>query len=438
MEVGSKGWIMHFNTGDTAWVLASSALVLFMTPGLAFFYGGMVRSKNVLGMLMQNYVTMGVVSLLWVFVTYSLAFGPDWGGYGIIGTLHFFGLAHMSQQVPGFVGPKAQTIPPIVFVIFQMMFAIITPAIITGSTADRLKLSAFVVFICVWSILVYAPIAHWAFSPNGWLAKMGVEDFAGGSVVEMNCGIAGVAVAMVVGRRRGWPKDSMMPHNVPLALVGAGILWFGWFGFNAGSALGANLLSANAFINTNTAGAAALLAWIVGEKIRTGKSTTLGAASGAVAGLVAITPACGFVNVWGALFIGIAAGLVCESAIHLKFKFKVDDSLDVGGVHLVGGIVGTLLIGFFGSRAINGVNGIFLGGSAILLYHQAVAVVATIAYGFVMTWLIATVIHKTMGMRISESDETQGMDLALHAERGYELGTGLGVRIGSAFTPREE
>ncbi|MDA8270719.1 MAG: ammonium transporter [Actinomycetota bacterium] len=429
---------MHFNSGDTAWVLASSALVLFMTPGLAFFYGGMVRSKNVLGMLMQNYVTMGVVSLLWVFVTYSLAFGPDWGGHGIIGTLHFFGLAHINQQVPGFVGVKAQSIPPMVFVIFQMMFAIITPAIITGSTADRLKLSAFVIFLCAWSILVYAPIAHWVFSPNGWLAKLGVEDFAGGSVVEMNCGIAGVAVAMVVGRRRGWPKDSMMPHNVPLALVGAGILWFGWFGFNAGSALGANVLSANAFMNTNVAGAAALLAWIIGEKIRTGKSTTLGAASGAVAGLVAITPACGFVNVWGALFIGIAAGFVCESAVHLKFRFKIDDSLDVGGVHLVGGIVGTLLIGFFGSRAINGVNGLFLGGNFTLLLHQALAVAVTILYGFVVTWLIATVIHKTIGMRMSETDETLGMDLALHAERGYELGTGLGVRVGSIFTPNQE
>ncbi len=429
---------MRFNTGDTAWVLASSALVLFMTPGLAFFYGGMVRSKNVLGMLMQNYVTMGIVSLIWVFVTYSLAFGPDWHGYGIIGTLHFFGLAHINQQVPGFVGAKAQKIPQIVFVIFQMMFAIITPAIITGSTADRLKLSAFVIFICAWSVLVYAPIAHWVFSPNGWLAKMGVEDFAGGSVVEMNCGIAGVAVAMVVGRRRGWPKDSMMPHNVPLALLGAGILWFGWFGFNAGSALGANILSANAFINTNTAGAAALLAWIVGEKIRTGKSTTLGAASGAVAGLVAITPACGFVNVWGALAIGVAAGFICEAAVHLKFRFKVDDSLDVGGVHLVGGIVGTLLIGLFGSKAINGVNGLLLGGNATLLLHQAIAVVATVAYGFVVTWLIATAIHRTIGMRVSEGDETVGMDLALHAERGYELGTGLGVRVGSIFTPSQE
>lgn len=423
--------IVHFNSGDTAWVLVCSALVLFMTPGLAFFYGGMVRSKNVLAMLMQNYVTMGIVSIIWAFVTYSLAFGPDWGGYGIIGTLHFFGLAHINQHVPGFVGAKAQSIPPIVFVIFQMMFAIITPAIITGSTADRLKLSAFIVFICIWSVLVYAPIAHWVFSPNGWLAKMGVEDFAGGSVVEMNCGIAGVAVAMVIRRRRGWPKESMAPHNMPLALLGGGILWFGWFGFNAGSALGANILSAHAFINTNTAGAAALLAWMIGEKIRTGKSTTLGAVSGAVAGLVAITPACGFVNLWGALAIGIVAGFVCESAVHLKFRFKIDDSLDVGGVHLVGGIVGTLLIGFFGSKAINGVNGLFLGGNIDLLAHQAVAVVATIVYGFVMTWIIATVIDKTMGMRVSESVEDTGLDLALHAERAYEFGSGVGVRLGS-------
>lgn len=422
---------MHINSGDTAWVLVSSALVLFMTPGLAFFYGGMVRSKNVLGMLAQNYVTMGIVSIIWAFVTYSLAFGPDWGGYGIIGTLHFFGLAHMNQQVPGFVGSKAQSIPPIVFVIFQMMFAIITPAIITGSTADRLKLSAFIVFICVWSILVYAPIAHWVFSPNGWLAKMGVEDFAGGSVVEMNCGIAGVAVAAVIGRRKGWPHESMTPHNVPLALLGGGILWFGWFGFNAGSALGANVLSANAFINTNTAGAAALLAWMIGEKIRTGKATTLGGISGAVAGLVAITPACGFVNLWGALAIGVVAGFVCEAAVHLKFKFKVDDSLDVGGVHLVGGIVGTLLIGLFGSRAINGVNGLLLGGNINLLLHQALAVLVTVVYGFTMTWVIAKVIHKTMGMRITENEENIGLDLSVHAERAYEFGASLGVMIDS-------
>lgn len=425
---------MHYSSGDTAWVLVSSALVLFMTPGLAVFYGGMVRSKNVLGMLMQNFVTMGIVSIIWAFVTYSLAFGPDVGGYGLIGSLHFFGLAHMSQPVPGFVGTHAQSIPPIVFVIFQMMFAIITPAIISGSSADRLKLVSFVVFICIWSVLVYAPIAHWVFSPNGWLAKMGVEDFAGGSVVEMNCGIAGVAIAMVAGRRNGWPKESMGPHNVPLAVLGAGILWFGWFGFNAGSALGANVLAANAFINTNTAAAAALLAWMAGERIRTGKATTLGAVSGAVAGLVAITPACGFVNLWGALAIGIAAGFICEAAVRLKFRFRIDDSLDVGGVHLIGGIVGTLMMGLLGSRAVNGVNGLLLGGGAALLLHQAVAVGATISYGFGMTWLIAKAVDKTIGLRLSEPQEIQGMDLSLHAERAYEFGTGLGTRIGATLS----
>lgn len=430
---------MHFNSGDTAWVLASTALVLFMTPGLAFFYAGMVRSKNALGMLMQNYVAIGLVSIIWAFVTYSLAFGPDWGGYGIIGTLHFFGLAHMNQPVPGFSGSSAQSIPPLVFVLFQMMFAIITPALITGSTADRLKFGAYVAFICVWSVLVYAPVAHWVFSPLGWAAKLGAEDFAGGTVVHINAGIAGLAVASVIKKRKGWPKEPMAPHNVPLVVLGAGILWFGWFGFNAGSALGANILSANAFLNTNTATAAALLAWIATEKIKTGKSTTLGAASGAVAGLVAITPACGFVNLWGALIIGIAAGAICALAVSLKFKIGLDDALDVGGVHLVGGIVGALLIGFLGTSAINGANGVFFGGGATLLWHQFVVVVAVIAYGYAMSWIIAKVIDKTMGLRMSEEDEFLGMDLALHNERAYQLSTGLGLStaLGASVSPQE-
>ncbi|HZD64507.1 MAG TPA: ammonium transporter [Acidimicrobiales bacterium] len=416
---------MRINAGDTAWVLASSALVLFMTPGLAFFYGGMVRAKNVLGMLMQNYVVMGLVSIIWVFLTFSLAFGPDAGGVGLIGTLHFFALGHMTQAVPGFSGSSALTIPTLVFVVFQLMFAIITPALITGSSADRVKLGAFVAFIVGWSILVYAPVAHWVFSPTGWLHKLGAEDFAGGTVVHINAGVAGLALATVIGRRRGWPKDPMRPHNLPLVLLGAGILWFGWFGFNAGSSLAANQLAAQAFLNTNTATAAALLAWIAVEKLRNGKSTTLGAASGAVAGLVAITPAAGFVNVVGATAIGVAAGAICALAVSLKYRLRLDDALDVGGVHFVGGVVGALLIGLFGTSAVSGANGLFYGGSPKLLGYQAAAVAAVAAYSFAMSWVLAKAIDKVMGLRVSDDAELQGLDLALHAESGYDLTTGL-------------
>ncbi len=413
---------MHYNAGDTAWVLVSAALVLFMTPGLAFFYGGMVRSKNVLGMLMQNFATMAVVSLIWVFGAYSLAFGPDWGGFGLVGTLHFFGLAHSSQPVPGYTGAISQHIPPLAFVVFQMTFAIITPALITGSIADRVRFGPFLLFVALWSVLVYAPIAHWAFDPHGWLYRMGVEDFAGGTVVEINAGAAGLAIATVVGRRRGWPRSPMPPHNVPLTLMGAGILWFGWFGFNAGSALGANNLAAHAFINTNTAGAAGLLGWIAVEKLRGGKSTTLGAVSGAVAGLVAITPSCGFVDAVGAGVIGVAAGVVCSLAVSAKFRLGVDDSLDVGGVHLIGGVVGTLLIGLLGTMATNGSNGLFYGGGLGLLGRQALAVLASGAFSFAMTWVIAKAIDKSVGLRMAPEDEFEGMDTALHAESAYDFG----------------
>ncbi|MGH9075262.1 MAG: ammonium transporter [Acidimicrobiales bacterium] len=415
----------HINSGDTAWVLASTALVLFMTPGLAFFYGGMVRVKNVLGMLMQNYVVIAIVSILWVFLTYTLAFGVDFGGHGIIGTFHFAGLAHMNQAVPGYSGATAQTIPPLVFVIFQMMFAVITPALITGSSADRLKFGAFVVFIVLWSIVVYAPVAHWVFSPTGWLAKRGAEDFAGGTVVHINAGAAGLAVAWVVGRRRGWPKEPMRPHSLPLVMLGAAILWFGWFGFNAGSALGANQLAAQAFVNTNTATAAALLAWIVVEKLRGGASTTLGAASGAVAGLVAITPACGFVNVVGATVIGVAAGSLCALAVSLKYRLGLDDALDVGGVHLVGGVIGALLIGLFGTSSVGGANGLLYGGGLTLLGHQALAVVAVGAFSFVVSAILAKVIDLAMGLRVSPEAEMEGLDTSQHAESGYDMGLAL-------------
>src|SRR3954452_1101392 len=386
-----------FNTvdaGNTAWVLASAALVLLMTPGLAFFYGGMVRSKNVLGMLMQNYVAIGIVSVVWVLVAYSLAFGANGIFGGFAGNLHQSGLEHMTEQVAGYNGPLAQTIPPIVFVAFQLMFAVITPALITGASADRLKFGAYCLFIGIWLLVVYAPIAHWVFSPEGWLFQKGAEDFAGGTVVHANAGAAGLALAIVLGKRLGWKKDPMRPHTLPFTLLGAGLLWFGWFGFNAGSALGANGLAGVAFVNTNTATAAAMLGWILVEKLRDGHPTTLGAASGAVAGLVAITPAAGFVSPMGAIILGLIAGAVCCYATGIKFKFGFDDALDVVGVHLVGGVVGALLIGFLGSTRATGIgiDGLFYGGGWHLLKLQAMAVGAAVGYSFVATLVIAKAI----------------------------------------------
>jgi Amt family ammonium transporter len=416
------------NHADTAWILASSALVLLMTPGLAFFYGGMVRGKNVLGMLAQNFVTMGMVSILWILGVYSLAFQ---GTNGLIGNLTNFGLNHIWMQPTGF----ALTIPPMVFVAFQLMFAIITPALITGASADRLKFGSWVAFSSIWLVIVYAPVAHWVFSPSGWLAKKGAEDFAGGTVVHANAGAAALALIMVLGKRKGWPKERMRPHNVPYVLLGAGLLWFGWFGFNAGSALSANTLSAYAFVNTNTATGAALIGWILTEKIRDGHSTTLGAASGAVAGLVAITPACGFVSPMGSIVIGLLAGVVCCLATSLKNIFKFDDALDVVGVHLVGGILGALLIGFFGTSMVNGANGLFYKGGTTLLGHQALAVVAVVAYSFVVTYILAQILDKTIGLRVSEEDEAMGLDLSQHAETAYESATfSDGSRFLSNFT----
>jgi len=416
------------NHADTAWILASSALVLLMTPGLAFFYGGMVRGKNVLGMLAQNYVTMGAVSILWITGVYSLAFN---GTGGLIGNLHQFGLNHIWEQPTGF----ALTTPPMVFVAFQLMFAIITPALITGATADRLKFGSWVAFSSLWLILVYAPVAHWVFSPAGWLAKKGAEDFAGGTVVHANAGAAALAVILVIGKRKGWPKERMRPHNVPYVLLGAGLLWFGWFGFNAGSALSANTLSAYAFVNTNTATGAALIGWILTEKFRDGHSTTLGAASGAVAGLVAITPACGFVSPMGSIVIGLLAGIICCLATSLKTIFKFDDALDVVGVHLVGGILGALLIGLFGTAMVNGANGFFYKGGWTLMGHQVLAVVAVVTYSFVVTYILALIMEKTVGLRVSEEDEAAGLDLSQHAETAYESATfSDGSRFLSNFT----
>ena len=424
------------DSGNTAWVLASAALVLFMTPGLAFFYGGMVRSKNVLGMLMQNVFCIGLVSILWALALFSLAFGKDAGG-GLIGNLDFFGLRHLGDTavtLPGYVGDFALSIPPLAFVAFQLMFAIITPALITGAIADRMKFSAWALFVGLWVFLVYAPVAHWVFSPAGWLFKRGALDFAGGTVVHINAGVAALAVVLVLGRRKGWPGEAMAPHSLPLTLLGTGILWFGWFGFNAGSALGANALAAQALVNTHMAAAAALLGWLLVERVKGGHATTLGAASGAVAGLVAITPCAGFVSAGSAIAIGFAAGAVCFLAIQLKFRFGYDDALDVVGVHLVGGILGSLLLGLFADAGVNalGADGLFFGGGASLLGKQLLAVVATVVWSFVISFVLAKGIDATIGLRVSADEEAEGLDVTQHAEAAYSFGDfGSMGRLGS-------
>lgn len=417
---------MQFNSGDTAWMLASAALVLFMTPGLAFFYAGMVRAKNVIHILVQNYVAAGVVSIIWVVLTYTLAFGPDLGGNGILGGLHFFGLANMTEAVPGYTGALAQTIPPLLFVAFQMKFAIITPALFTGSIAERMRFTAFITIITLWSIVVYAPIAHWVFSPNGFLFKLGALDFAGGAVVHINAGAAGLALAILLGKRKGWPKSETPSHNLPFVLLGTGLLWFGWFGFNAGSALTAGSVAAYALVNTNTAAAAALVTWILVAKFRGGKPTALGVGSGAVAGLVAITPAAGYVNPMGALIIGVVAGVICNYACELKYRLRIDDALDVFGVHLVGGVVGALSIGFLATKSVNSAisDGIFFGGSATLLGHQAIAVITVIAYSFVATLILGKLVDLAIGLRVSEKSEETGLDLTCHGEVAYDFTLG--------------
>jgi ammonium transporter, Amt family len=410
---------VRINPGDTAWVLAAAALVMFMTPGLALFYGGMVRAKNVLGMLMQNFFCLGLISVIWAALTYSLAFSGDnkW-----IGNLDLAWLRDAAATSPtGF----ELSIPPLTFMAFQLMFAIITPALITGAIADRMKFSAWVWFVGLWAVLVYAPIAHWVFSPSGWLFKRGALDFAGGTVVHINAGIAALAAVFLLGKRRGWPNHPMPPHALPFTLIGAGILWFGWFGFNAGSALKGDGIAAQALVNTHMAAAAAMLGWLAVERLRTGHATTLGAASGLVAGLVAITPCAGFVGGMAPIYIGLIAGGVCAFAISLKFKFGYDDSLDVVGVHLVGGLVGSLLLGFFADATINpaGTDGVFLGGGFGLFGEQVLAVVATMVWSFAVTFGIVFVLSKVLpgGIRVSEEDEETGLDLTQHSETGYAL-----------------
>ena len=412
---------MTFDSGATAWVLVSAALVLFMTPGLAFFYGGMVRSKNVLGMLMQNVFAMGLISILWAAVGFSLAFGGSGKYFGNFDFMFLKDVANI-PNFPGYVDDFALIIPPLAFVVYQMMFAIITPALITGATADRMKFSAYCILIGVWAVVVYPTVAHWVFSPNGWLFQKGALDFAGGAVVHINAGAAALAVVLVLGKRRGWPREAMPPHNLPFTILGTGILWFGWFGFNAGSALAANGLAAQALINTQLAAASGMIAWLIIEKIKAGHATTLGAASGAVAGLVAITPCAGFVGGMAPLAIGAITGVVCYLCLTLKTRFGFDDSLDVIAVHLVGGLVGSLLLGLFADKAINGLgaDGLFFGGGTGLLGKQALASVATFAFSFVITYIVAKVIEATIGIRVSTEQELVGLDQSQHAESAYQ------------------
>src|SRR3954471_7182726 len=410
----------HVNKGDTSWVLISTALVLFMTPGLALFYGGMVRGKNVLGMLMQNIFAMGILAILWVVVVFSLAFG-DAGNAGWIGNFDYVGLKDVGQGAGGGEFFSFLTIPFVLFCAFQMTFAIITPALITGATADRLKFSAYAVFIGVWLVLVYAPVAHWVFA-GGVLAEMGALDFAGGAVVHINAGAAALAVVLLIGKRKGYPQHAMPPHNLPMTMIGTGILWFGWAGFNAGSALAADGVAAVAIMNTFLAASAAMLGWLVVERIKEGKATTLGAASGAVAGLVAITPCAGFVGGMAGVYIGIIAGVVCCLALGIKKAFKFDDSLDVVAVHLVGGLLGSILLGLFADSSINGLvthEGLLLGGGGELLKDQVVASVVVLAFSFVASLIIGKVIDVVIGLRVDEAAEEEGLDISQHAETAY-------------------
>ncbi len=411
------------NAGDTAWVLASGALVLFMTPALAIFYGGMVRAKSALNMMMMSFSAMGITTIIWVLYGYSLAFGKSHGG--LIGGLDHLGLSGTLDQV---VGGEGHQIPTLAFAMFQLTFAIITVALLSGAIADRAKFGSWVIFVAAWITLVYLPVAHWAFASQGgeggWIIdKLKALDFAGGLVVEINSGAAALALALVLGKRDGFKRDPMRPHNLPLVLLGAGMLWFGWFGFNAGSALSAGHLAATAMINTQIATAAAAMTWIAFEKYRDGKATTLGVASGAIAGAVAITPACGYLNPIGALILGLIAGVVSAWAVTRKYKFGYDDSLDVVGVHGVGGILGMLAIGFFATITANaaGANGLFFNGGTTQLNRQVIAILVVALFSFASTWLIATVIQKTIGFRSFRDDELNGLDTTYHAESAYDI-----------------
>jgi Amt family ammonium transporter len=419
------------SAGNTAWVLASAALVMFMTPGLALFYGGMVRSTSVLNIMALSFACLAVVSVVWLAYGYSLAFGHDAFG-GLIGGLQDAGLHGLATRLAGAGGQK---IPLLALAAFQLMFAIITVALLTGAAAERTRFWPWLLFVALWVTVVYLPLAHWVFdapgmtgphSPGGWMvSRLHVLDFAGGTAVEVNSGAASLALAVVLGRRRGWPGEPARPHNLPLVMLGSGILWFGWFGFNAGSALGASAIAALSFVNTMIAGGTGMLGWLLVEQWRDGKPTTLGAASGAVAGLVGITPACGFVEPLGGAATGAVAGVVAALAVGLKYRLGYDDSLDVVAVHGVGGLAGLLLTGLLATTAVNphGADGLFYGGGPGQLGRQALAALATIGYSAIGTFVIAWAIHKTIGLRVSGEAEWDGIDEAEHAESAYELGT---------------
>ena len=403
------------NNGDTAWLLVSAALVMLMTPGLALFYGGMVRSKNILGTIMQSFILIAVISIEWMLVGYSFAFGPDLGG--IIGDLSWFGLRGVGT-LP-FAG-YAATVPHQAFMIYQMMFAVITPALISGAFAERFKFSTYLVFTLFWALLVYNPVAHWMWGIGGWLRNLGALDFAGGTVVHLTAGVSALAAAFMTGKRKGYGSENLAPHDLPMTVLGAAILWFGWFGFNAGSALKAGSLSSSAFVATHMSAAGATVSWMLTEWYQRGKPTVLGAATGCIAGLGTITPASGFVTPPAALAIGLVAGVVCYIAVMLKVKFNYDDSLDVVGIHGVGGMLGMLATGLFATIAVNagGSNGLFYGNPRQLTV-QALAVGVIFIYSFVATYGILKFLEKTMGLRVTDDQEVMGLDLSQHGEAGY-------------------
>ena len=402
------------DTGDTAWLIVSSALVLLMTPALALFYGGMVRRKNVLSTLMYSLAAIPVLSITWALFGYSLVFGPT--RHGLIGTFAYAGLGGLAAEVHG-------TVPALAFVAFQMMFAVITPALISGAFAERMKFSAYLVFILLWSTLVYDPVAHWVWADGGWLLKLGALDFAGGTVVHLTAGISALVCALLIGKRAGYPRHRAMPHDLTMTMTGAGLLWFGWFGFNAGSALSSGQLAALAFMATHLAAAGGALGWLLVEWKHRGKPTALGVASGLVAGLVAITPASGYVAPWAAIVIGFAAGGVCYGAVMLKNRLGYDDSLDAFGVHGVGGLAGALLTGVFAQKVLNdaGADGALF-GNLRQLGVQALACAATGAYSAIVTYAILKLIHATIGLRVSESEEREGLDATQHGEEAYGEG----------------
>lgn len=411
------------NSGDTAFMMISCALVFLMTPGLALFYGGMVRRKNVLNTLMSSFFVCGLASLLWIFIGYTLSFAPDAGGIGIIGNLHFLGLSNLAQTTA-----YAPTIPSLAYVAFQMMFAIITPALITGALAERMRFSALVIFLAIWSVVVYYPLAHMMWGDGGFLKQLGAVDFAGGLVVHVSSGVSALVACVMLGKRKGHGVVNYNPHNLPIIFIGAGLLWFGWFGFNGGSALTAGTLAFNAFMTTNTSAAAAMLTWMLIEKIKRGKPSMLGAVTGAVVGLATITQSSGFVSVWSAAIIGAVASVVCFMAMsYLKKKFGFDDALDVFGCHGIGGIWGCIATGLFAQSAINPAaqwNGLFF-GSAQLFMRQLAALGITVALAGAGTFVILFILKKFMTLRVSEKEEAEGLDHSQHGESAYPAFTGL-------------